>query len=360
MTRRFGKAADSATERRDPGSRPGRDLHAELTQKIVSQIEAGSGAFKMPWHRPGIGFTIPRNALTDARYCGSNILWLWIDADEKKFEHQVWATYKQWSELGAQVRGGEKGTLIVKYGEWVPKSEREKHVQSNDEEDAAKRLYAKPAHVFNIDQVEAPAELRARLLPSEAPRPDLTVRLAHADAYLAATGAEFREGGQRAFYRHRSSNGEGDFIQMPPRTLFTGTDTSTPTESYESTRLHELGHWSGADHRLNRNYGERFGDHAYAFEELVAELTAAYLCAELEITNVPRPDHAQYIAGWLEVLKNDTRAIFTAAAAASTAVAYLNGLQPQVLEAEPSVPTETPAPNSASPGHSPHRPSLIS
>jgi len=330
MSRRFGPAAKDATERRD--------LHAELTQKIVTEIESGARAFRMPWHRPGVAFTVPRNALTEARYRGSNILWLWMDADDKKFEHQVWATYKQWKELGAQVRGGEKGTLIVKYGEWVPKTDREKHEQAGDDDEAAKRLYAKPAHVFNIDQVDALPELRTRLLPSEAPRPDLTVRLAHVDAYLAATSAEFREGGQRAFYRHRSSSGEGDFIQMPPRTLFTGTEMSTPTESYESTRLHELGHWSGAEHRLNRKYGERFGDQAYAFEELVAEITAAYLCAELEITNVARPDHAQYIAGWLDVLKKDTRAIFTAAAAASTAVDYLNRLQPAAPEPEPAKP----------------------
>ena len=108
MTRRFGPAAKSAVERRD--------LHAELTQKIVDQIEAGAGEFQMPWHRPGVAFTIPKNALTGEAYRGSNILWLWMAADEKKFGHQVYATYKQWQELGAQVRGGEKGSLIINYG----------------------------------------------------------------------------------------------------------------------------------------------------------------------------------------------------------------------------------------------------
>jgi antirestriction protein ArdC len=191
--------------------------------------------------------------------------------------------------------------------------------------------------------------LRAKLLPPEHPRPDLTVRIAHVDAYLAATRAKFREGGQRAFYRRRSANGEGDFIQMPPRNLFTGTEFSTPTESYEATRCHETIHWAGAEHRLNRKFGDRFGDHAYAFEELVAELGAAYLCAELAITNAPRRDHAQYIAGWLEVLKMDTRAIFTAAAAASTAVDYLNKLQPE--------PRRTPATDAATvPSHQPSQP----
>lgn len=316
--------------------KPKLDVHEAITAKIVSAIEAGAGEFQMPWHRPGVAFTIPKNALTDKHYRGSNILSLWIDADEKKFQHQVWATYKQFEELGAQVRKGEKGSLIVKYGEWVPKDNSgvgagrpSKRDEKTDDEDGGKRLFAKAAYVFNIDQVDAPEDLRASLLPTVAPRRDLTERLDHVDAFIAATGAEFREGGQRAFYRHRSLNGDGDFIQMPERNLFTGTATSTPTESYESTRLHELSHWSGASHRLNREFGQRFGDKAYAFEELIAELSAAYLCAGLEITNTPRPDHAQYIANWVEVLKGDTKAIFTAASLATRAVDYLYGLQPK-------------------------------
>lgn len=309
--------------------KPKLDVHEAITAKIVAAIEAGAGEFQMPWHRPGVAFTIPRNALTDKQYRGSNILSLWIDADEKKFEHQVWATFKQWQEIGAQVRKGEKGSLIVKYGEWVPKDARADNsggskpdTSRKDDEDGGKRLFAKAAYVFNAQQVDG-----YEISPS-VPRPDLTERLDHVDAFIAATGAEFQAGGQRAFYRHRDLNGNGDFIQMPDRSLFTGTTTSTPTESYESTRLHELGHWTGAKHRLDREFGERFGDNRYAFEELIAELSAAYLCAGLEITNTPRADHAQYIANWLEVLKGDTRAIFTAASMATRAVDYLYGLQP--------------------------------
>lgn len=326
------------------------DVHEAITQKIIAAIEAGTGTFEMPWHRPGVAFTIPKNASTDKAYRGSNILSLWIDADAKKFEHQVWATYKQYTELGAQVRKGEKGSLIVKYGEWVPKEQsgaafggqsKRQHrspdasgyPKGEQSDDDGKRLFAKAAWVFNIDQVDAPAELRERLLPATSPRPDLTTRLAHVDAFIAATGAEFREGGQRAFYRHRDSRGEGDFIQMPPRELFTGTATSTPTESFESTRLHELTHWAGAEHRLNRKFGERFSDKDYAFEELVAELSAAFMCAELAITNTPRADHAQYCTSWLEVLKGDAKAIFTAASLATRAVAYLNELQPAAVTA---------------------------
>lgn len=317
------------------------DVHAAITEKIAAAIAAGAGTFEMPWHRPGVSFALPKNASTDKAYRGSNILSLWIDTDEKKFEHHVWATYKQYEELGAQVRKGEKGSLIVKYGEWVPKGERqESGSERSDDHSEGKRLYAKPAWVFNIDQVDASAELRDRLVPQPKPRPDLTERLARVDAFVAAVGIAVREGGQRAFYRHRDSRGEGDFIQMPPRNLFTGTATSTPTEAYYSTLLHEEIHGSGAEHRLNRQFGERFGDKNHAFEELVAELGASFLCAELDVTNIPRIDHAQYCASWLEVLGNDTKAIFTAASLATRAVEYLFGLQPDPtpdVEAESDV-----------------------
>jgi antirestriction protein ArdC len=246
---------------RQPAAQP-RDVHAEITAKIVAAIEAGAGDFQMPWHRPGASFAIPKNALTDKPYRGSNILSLWIDADEKSFEQQIWATFRQWKELGCQVRGGEKGSLIIKYGDWRPKSEPDN--AEEDDEESPRRLYSKAAWVFNAAQVEG------RDIVPAAPRPDLTTRLAHVDAFIAATGAEFREGGSRAFYRSRSLDGSGDFIQMPPRNLFTGTATSTPTEAYESTRGHELVHWAGAPHRLNREHGKRFGDKAYSFEELVA------------------------------------------------------------------------------------------
>lgn len=320
--------------------KPRLDVHQAITDKIITAIEAGAGKFEMPWHRPGVAFTIPKNALTGKSYRGSNILSLWIDADTKKFEHQVFATYKQWQELGAQVRGGEKGSLIVKYGEWTPKGDRSEadagssgtardHASAETQDDeAAKRLFAKAAYVFNIDQVDVPAELRTRLLPPAESRKDLTERLAHVDRFVAALGIEIREGGQRAFYRHRDSKGDGDFIQMPPRELFTGTATSTPTEAYYSTLLHEEIHGSGAGHRLDRKFGERFGDHAYAFEELVAEIGAAFLCAELEVTNTPRADHAQYIVGWLDVMKGDSKAIFAAASLATRAVEYLMAQQP--------------------------------
>lgn len=303
--------------------KPKLDVHQAITDKIVDAIEEGAGTFEMPWHRPGISFDIPKNALTGKHYRGSNILSLWIDADEKKFERQSWATFKQWQELGAQVRKGEKGSLIVKYGEWTPKDAKADAPATVEDGEQSRLMFAKAAWVFNAAQVDG------FIIEPAAPRADLTTRLAHVDAYIAATGADIRYGGQRAFYRHRSSNGEGDFIQMPDLALFTGTATTTPTEARYSTELHELGHWAGASHRLNREFGERFGDNAYAFEEIVAELASAFNCAHLEITNTPRADHAQYIAHWLEILKGDKKAIFTAASLASQTISYLDRLQPK-------------------------------
>lgn len=314
LTYEGGYKHNSKGKRRDE-DKPRKDIHKEVTDKIVAAIEAGAGEFQMPWHRPGISSILPRNALTDKKYNGINIIALWVAADEKNYPLPYWATLKQWNELGARIRKGERSSLIVKYGTWTPKEAREK-AQSPEEEENATRSYASPALVFNAAQVDgwtAPGY----------ERPDLTTALAQVDAFLAKAGVTIKEGGHRAFYCPRRDDGTGDFVQMPPRNLFTGTATSTPTEAYESTRLHEAGHWTGDKQRCDRQFGKRFGDEAYAVEELVAELTAAFLCAELGITNTPRLDHAQYVENWLHVLGSDKRAIFTAASAASKAVEYL-------------------------------------
>ena len=140
-----------------------------------------------------------------------------------------------------------------------------------------------------------------------------------AEAFVRATGAAIAHGGTRAYYRPST-----DTIQLPDRTAFVGTATSTAQESYYSTLLHELTHWTSPEQRCNRTLGKRFGDDAYAMEELVAELGAAFLCAELGITMEARLDHAQYLASWLSVLKADKKAIFTAASGASKAVEFLS------------------------------------
>src|SRR5665213_3483104 len=144
---------------------------------------------------------------------------------------------------------------------------------------------------------------------------------AQLEAFVSATKADIRHGAFAACYRR-----QGDWIELPNPEMFVGTPTSSPTEAYFAVKLHELVHWSGAPHRLNRSFGVRFGDRAYAFEELIAELGAAFLCSAFRIVNEPRADHAAYISNWLDILDRDHKAIFTAASMAQKAVEYLTGL----------------------------------
>jgi antirestriction protein ArdC len=180
------------------------------------------------------------------------------------------------------------------------------------------RRVARASSVFNVAQVNG------FVLP-EMPRLPPIVRLQRAESLVSSTHAAIRHGGDMAFYRRRTEDGSGDFIQMPDERLFQAEQESQRSEDYYSVLLHELTHWTSPADRCDRALG-RFGDAAYAMEELVAELGAAFLCAELGITATPRDDHAGYLAHWLEVMKSDKRAIFTAAARASEAVGYLKAL----------------------------------
>jgi antirestriction protein ArdC len=288
-----------------------RDLHAEITNKLIAAIEADPGQPSLPWRRAGGALHLPKNALTGKAYNGINILNLWVAAESRGFVAPIWGTYRQWAELGAQVRRGEKSSLVVFYKEF------ETDPDPEDADDNGKRRMARASFVFNASQVdgfelpEAPQSLG----PVE--------RIERADRFVAATDAMICHGGDRAFYAHTT-----DRIQMPDQGLFTGTTTMSRSEGYYATLVHELVHWSGAKHRLAREMGKRFGDEAYAAEELVAEIGAAFLCAELGITQEVRPDHAQYLANWLKLLKNDSRAIFFAAARASEATAFLRNANP--------------------------------
>jgi antirestriction protein ArdC len=252
---------------------------------------------------------MPVNALTKNAYNGINIVSLWVAAEVKQYVSPVWATYKQWLELGAQVRAGEKSSLVIFYKEFDAEPDPE------DASDDGKRRVARASRVFNAGQVDgyqAPA----------APEPlGPIARIAAADRFVSACGARIEHGGERAYYRSSS-----DHIQMPSEGAFCGTQTMNRSEGYYATLLHELTHWTGASHRLDRTFGRRFGDQAYAAEELVAEIGAAFLCAELQITQAVRPDHAQYLAQWLGLIKSDSRAIFAASAKASEAAAYLKRL----------------------------------
>lgn len=287
-----------------------RDIHAEITNQLVASIEANPGQFCLPWRKSSGALHIPVNALTGKAYNGINVVSLWVAAEVLGYTAPIWGTYRQWAERGAQVRKGEKSSLVVFYKEY------DTDPDPSDADDTGKRRVARASYVFNASQVDG-FELPA------APEPLGPVeRIAGADRFVTATGAAIAHGGDRAFYRPST-----DSIQMPDEGLFTGTDTMSRSEGFYATLVHELVHWSGAKHRLDREMGKRFGDHAYAAEELVAEIGAAFLCAELGITQEVRPDHAQYLASWLKLLKDDSRAIFTAAAKASEAAAFLKRLE---------------------------------
>jgi antirestriction protein ArdC len=287
---------------------PRRDIHAEITNQLIAAIEADPGRPSMPWRRSSGPLFCPENALTGNAYNGINIVSLWVSAEVQSFAAPIWATYRQWAELGAQVRKGEKSSLVIFYKEYP--------VDPNPDDDGKRRV-ARASYVFNASQVDGFAA-------PGAPEPLGPVeRIAAADRFIANTGARIEHGGERAFYRPST-----DHIQMPDEGLFCGTAGMSRDEGYYATLVHELTHWTGPKHRLARDFGKRFGDSAYAAEELVAEIGSAFLCSELGITQDTRADHAQYLANWLKLLKDDSRAIFTAAAKASEAVAYLKRSQP--------------------------------
>ncbi len=289
------------------------DVYTQVTNNIIAAIEAGAGDWQMPWHRSGEGLNRPVNIDTAKAYRGINVVSLWASAQARGFTTGTWGTYRQWQANGCQVRKGEKSSLVVFYKEFDVADRND----DTGETEHGKRLMARASWVFNADQVdgyEAPA----------LPEPKNPVQVIDAaELFVTGTGATIRHGGTRAFYRPSD-----DTIQMPERERFLGTETSTATESYYATLLHELTHWTGHDRRCDRQFGKRFGDDAYAMEELVAELGAAFLCADLGLALEPREDHAAYVDHWLEVLRGDKRFIVSAAAHAQRAVAWLHGLRP--------------------------------
>lgn len=282
-----------------------KDLYERVTQQIITAIEAGVESGRMPWNVTGESASLPVNALTRLPYRGINVLALWVSAAESNYPTGIWATYKQWQELGAQVRRGEHATLAI----YWKVTERESETEGEDEEENARperRFLARSFFVFNAVQVDGYTE------PAAAVRTE-PERIENADRFFSALGADIRNGGGQAYYSRRT-----DHIQMPPFAAF------VDGRSYYAVLAHEATHWTGNEKRLSRELGNRFGSDAYAAEELVAELGAAFLCAGLGIDSEPRPDHAGYIASWLRVLRSDKRAIFTAAAKAQQAVDWMN------------------------------------
>ncbi len=289
------------------------DVYASITDQIIAAIEAGADHPQMPWHSQGSIIERPINVASKRGYRGVNTVALWASAYCQHFTTGLWGTYRQWQDKGAQVRKGEKSSVIIFYKDVEPGEQDQS--ASNDDERGNRRFIARASRMFNLAQVDGFVldeidETAAAITPCE-----------RAEQLITASGASIANGGTSAHYNRRT-----DCIAMPDRHRFVGTKTSTASESWYSTLLHELSHWSGAEHRLARTFGERFGDDAYAMEEMVAELSAAFLCGDLGITVKPRPDHADYIGHWLRILKGDRKAIFTAASAANKAAEYLLSL----------------------------------
>lgn len=288
------------------------DLYQTVTDRIVASLEQGVRPWTKPWSAANASpdFVLPRRGTGEA-YRGINILMLWGAAADRGFKSPTWLTYKQAQEKGGQVMKGEKGSMVVYAGSLTRSSTDE----ASGEESEHRIHYLKSYTVFNTEQIDG---LDERYPVPDAPTLASFKRIELADAFVAATGAAIRHGGDRACY-----NRALDIVQMPPG------ETFRDPPAYYATLIHELTHWSGHPSRLDREFGERFADRAYAFEELVAELGAAFLSAALNITPEPRDDHVAYLAHWLSVLKADKRAIFTAASHAQRAADYLAG-RPEV------------------------------
>lgn len=289
------------------------DVHSRVTARIVADLEQGARPWLRPWsveHAAG-HITRPLRA-NGTPYRGVNVLLLWGEAVANGYVAPTWMTYKQAQELGAQVRTGEHGSLVV-YATRFTKTETGDQGQEIEREIPFMKAYT----VFNIKQIEG---LSASCYAQPTAALPAAARIEAAEHFFAATGATIRHGGNRAFYSPAR-----DFVQMPHFAAF------NDAESYSATLAHDLTHWASHPSRLARKLGERHGDQAYAFEELIAELGAAFLCADLGMTPEPREDHAAYLASWLQVLKQDKRAIFSAAAHAQRAADYLQSLQPGAI-----------------------------
>lgn len=289
------------------------DVYQRITDKIVTDLEKGVRPWFKPWSTEHLSGRVTRPLRHNGTpYNGINILSLWLQAIACGYAAPIWMTFKQALELGACVRKGEKGSPVV-YANKLTRTETDK--ESGDET-TRQIAYLKGYTVFNVEQIDG---LPDHYYGKPKPLPVTFNRIEHAEAYFRNVGANIRHGGPQAFYAVST-----DHIQMPPFECF------RDPESYYATLAHECTHWTKHEKRLARDFGrKRWGDDGYAMEELVAELGAAFLAADLNLTPEPREEHSSYLAHWLGVLKRDSRAIFAAAAHAQRAADFLNDLQPK-------------------------------
>jgi antirestriction protein ArdC len=292
------------------------DVYQKITDQIVAALETGVRPWHQPWKAEHSAGRITRPLRGNGvPYQGINVLMLWSAAIEKSYAAPIWMTFKQALALKAHVRKGEQGSLVV----YADKIIRTKTTDSGEEAERA-IPFMKGYTVFNVEQIEG---LPEHYYGKPEVRTDPVQRIDRAEEFFAATGANVVHGGSRACYIPSTDN-----IHMPCIDFF------RDAESYYAVRAHETCHWTRHPSRLDREFGrKRFGDEGYAMEELVAELGSAFLSADLELTPEVREDHASYIASWIKVLKNDKRAIFTAASHAQRAVDFLHSVA-KAAEAE--------------------------
>ena len=300
---------------RDGGARS--SIYDDITSRIIAELEAGRLPWVQPWGTASAKapLALPRNAATSRQYSGINILILWGAVVQQGYPTQAWLTFRQALALGGNVRKGERGTTVVYADRFTPEDEKRRARETGDT--PGQIPFLKRFTVFNAAQCEG--------LPEEiavvAPPPPPGMIEPQVEALIRATGIDFRIGGDRAFYVPAL-----DYVQVPPPQAY------FEPINWHRTALHELGHATGHASRLGRDFSGSFGTKAYAFEELVAEMNAAFCCAALGI--VPTVRHADYIGSWLEVLREDNRAIVRAASQASKAADWLLAHLPEPAAAE--------------------------
>ncbi|ULJ74540.1 ArdC family protein [Rhizobium gallicum] len=287
------------------------DVYSRVTAEIIAAIERGTGEWRAPWFHDGASIARPTNIASGMRYRGINTLALWAAGFAAGYGDGLWGTYKQWHGAGAQVREGERSTTVVLWRE-IATSRQEDGDDADDE--GRRRMFARAFSVFNVAQVDGYERPPVQGLPE-------SERLAHAEAFIVNLGIKTEFGRLEACYRPSA-----DTVFMPPFTAF------RDAASFYGVWLHENGHASGAKHRLDRDLSGRFGSAAYAAEECCVEILSGLVLADLGIAHHPSPDHAAYVASWLKVLKNDPRAIFTAASKAQQAADWMHAQQPQAKE----------------------------
>lgn len=272
-------------------------LHDEVTARIIAELEKGA----MPWIKPWSADSVAdKNIISQESYKGINRLLLGIAG--MGYSQPVWGTFKQWQSLGASVRKGEKGTGIVFY---QPMTKGKDKVTGED----SQYMLLKQYYVFNVDQVEG---IQVDSKPvDDTVKPFVTSE--PIEQFLIQSGAVISHGGDEAFY-----SPSHDAIKLPEKQSFNS------ESEYYSTAFHELTHWTGAKHRLDRLKNGRFGSESYAFEELVAELGASFLCQDFRVQGELR--HAGYIESWIKCLKEHNTAIFKASALAQKSNDYLHGI----------------------------------